>query len=193
VVVFIKGVPQRNMVLKDKFFNLSNLVRWNAAVQREANTWFELELALSIRCSNMDMGRFLPLVGVKVEPETADSQHGRHCEKIMPPLGRTQRRSLPSARTGSHPRAVGEWGGEWEQLLNLHGLPKARVPINCHTRHAPGIGCPVIGSYCIGGGSGGICGAGSSGSGAGGDDSSGVETSVSDESLESAVCVAIQL
>jgi len=34
----------------------------------------------------MDMGRFLPLVGVKMEPVMADSQHGRHCER-MPVIG----------------------------------------------------------------------------------------------------------
>jgi hypothetical protein len=81
-VVFIKGVSKRNMVLKDQFFNLSNLVRRNAPICSESDTRFEPELAFSIGRPNVDMGRFPPLVGVKVESVIADSQHGRHCEQV---------------------------------------------------------------------------------------------------------------
>jgi hypothetical protein len=70
------------MVLKDQFFNLSNLVRRNAPIRSEPDIRLDPELALSIRRSNVDMGRFLALVGVKMEPEIADSQHRRHSEKI---------------------------------------------------------------------------------------------------------------
>jgi hypothetical protein len=74
------------MVLKDEFFNLSNLMRWNAPICSESDTRIEPELALSIRRPNVDMGWFPPLIGVKVEAKIADSQNCGHCGKIPPLL-----------------------------------------------------------------------------------------------------------
>ncbi len=61
IVVFMVSVSQKNLVLKDQFFNLSNDTRRDSFVPRQSDR-LQPEFAFSIGCIDMNMRRFIAFI-----------------------------------------------------------------------------------------------------------------------------------
>jgi len=70
-------------VFKDESLHFPHDMRGNAAISSEAHR-IEPEFAFTCRTTNVDMGRLCALVGVKVEPKSADSKYRGHPFRVLP-------------------------------------------------------------------------------------------------------------
>jgi|SRR6185295_5813121 len=61
IVVFIVSFPQKDLVLEDQLFNLSNNTRRNALVPRQTDR-VQPKLTFSVRCCDMNVGRFIAFI-----------------------------------------------------------------------------------------------------------------------------------
>lgn len=57
------------MMLENQLLNAAQIVGSNSTVARQADRRLQPEFAFTIRCPNMNMGRFMTLVRVKMKPE----------------------------------------------------------------------------------------------------------------------------
>jgi hypothetical protein len=70
----MEGVPQQGFVLEDPSFDLPQFVRTHTTVACPTDDRLEPELALALRCTDMDIRRFEPFIRVKVKTEASDAQ-----------------------------------------------------------------------------------------------------------------------
>jgi len=75
----MEGVPQKGFVLENQSFDLPQFVQTHTTVACQTDDRLEPELALALRCTDMDMRRFEPFIRVKVKTEASDAQHRRLC------------------------------------------------------------------------------------------------------------------
>ena len=61
----------------NQFFNLSQFMGWQSVVTSQ-NYWRQPELTLAITRSNMNVRRFISLVGIEMEPISADAKNRGH-------------------------------------------------------------------------------------------------------------------
>jgi len=66
------------LILENEVLNLAEVMRSHSPIASQKNRWFQPEFAVSVRCSDMDMRRFVALVGIKVKSEGPDAQNCRH-------------------------------------------------------------------------------------------------------------------
>ena len=85
VVMLMEGVPQKGFVLENQSFDLPQFVRTHTTVACQTDDRLEPELALALRCTDMDMRQFEPFIRVKVKTEASR------------PQTRTARRSVPTS------------------------------------------------------------------------------------------------
>jgi hypothetical protein len=75
--MLMEGVPQKGFVLENQSFDLPQFVRTHTTVACQTDDRLEPELALALRCTDIDMRRFEPFIRVKVKTEASDAQHRR--------------------------------------------------------------------------------------------------------------------
>lgn len=80
--VLMEGFSQFCLVLENQSFNLPQVMWWNAAVAGQCDSGIESEFALAIWSSDMDVGRFISLIRIKVKLECPDSQYRWHVCKF---------------------------------------------------------------------------------------------------------------
>jgi len=77
-MAFIICFFQFLLIVKNEAFDLSQIMRSYAPVACKKNGRLQPEFAVSVRRSDMDMGRLTSLVGLEVKTERSDAQSSRH-------------------------------------------------------------------------------------------------------------------
>lgn len=127
-------------MLKHQFFNLSEVLRGNSPVRRQGNGRGKPEFAFALGSPYVDVGRLLPLVGVKVKSESSDAQDRRHSVTVRrrrresssicptPPGGTAGRPPVRSAGNATEPPQLpGDHSRPFISLL-IRSWPGRRLP-----------------------------------------------------------------